>query len=379
MITVEQLAAFEAVFESGVSGQVGTVEVKVIDNDGVTLIGPTTAGITEDGISGIYIWNAPAAPASIGQDSIVWSLDGSFTPGGGLGIEDLVVVAAGAVPAAPPAVPAQIGEAAGGPCTGWVSTEDVAACCSVSLGSDFDLFAMAATSASQLLYELSAKLFPGLCDRTVRPCEPRYCGMQVLSRGHIVDCNGWSGECWEPRLCDCQPVSRVILPNQPVREIVEVKIDGVVLSPAEYRLDMGQYLTRMRDVDGNRQLWPNCQALDLEDTETGTFSIRYTFGQNPPQPGVDAAAQLACEIYKSCPGNEGVAACALPKNATRVTRQGITIELGALRFNRRDGWKTGMGLVDAFLNTYNPHGKRQRPLIWSADHRYPEPVEATGT
>jgi hypothetical protein len=135
----------------------------------------------------------------------------------------------------------------------------------------------------------------------------------------------------------------------------------------------------MADVDGNRQFWPSCQRLDLDDTEEGTFSVSYLHGVNVPQPGKDAAAQLACEIYKSCPGNEGVGTCALPKNATRVTKQGITIELGALGFDRRKGWDTGMKLVDAFLSAYNPQGKRRRPAIWSPDERSPEPIVVGGT
>jgi hypothetical protein len=271
-----------------------------------------------------------------------------------------------------------------GPCTGWVSAEEVASCCSVEVGSDFDLFEQAAATASQILYELSARQFPGLCERTVRPCEKRSCGFQVLSRGHVIDWNGcWAGDCWQPALCDCQPVSQVVLPNYPVREIVEVKIDGVVLAPSEYRLDRWNVLTRLASSDGTRQLWPSCQRLDLADDEVGTFSIRYLHGANPPQAGVSAAAQLACEIYKACPGNQGVGGeCLLPSGTVRVTRQGVTIERARFlswAFSRERGWVTGLPLVDLFLGTYNPLGKRRRPAIWSPDHRLPEPIEASGS
>jgi hypothetical protein len=155
-----------------------------------------------------------------------------------------------------------------------------------------------------------------------------------------------------------------------VTEITEVKVDGDVLTADEYRLDGWQWLTRMADADGDAQSWPAGQRMDRVATEDQTFQVSYLFGQNPPEPGILAAGQLACEIYKSCPGNEGVGDgnCAIPKNATRVTRTGITIELGILHFDKVQGrWDTGMKLVDLFLNAYNPNALRRRPLIWSPD------------
>ena len=179
---VESSTAFEAVYESGVTGQVGTVEVKVIDNDGVTTIGPTTLNITEDGVSGIYIWNAPAAPGPLGQYTIVWSLDGSFNDDT-VSVEDLVVVAAGAG-ALPPIPPPDDGGPALGPCSAWTTYEDVADCCSVEFGSDPIVFEDAANAASQALYELSGRQFAGLCSRSVRPyCEGCGCGCHMVSSG----------------------------------------------------------------------------------------------------------------------------------------------------------------------------------------------------
>jgi hypothetical protein len=199
--------------------------------------------------------------------------------------------------------------------------------------------------------------------------------VQVLSRGHIVF---WDGFQWSDGLL------RALLPNYPVTEIVQVKINGTVLSADEYRLDGWRWLTRMEDSDGNAQAWPDWQRKDRNDDRPDTFSVRYMFGQNPPAMGSMAAAQLACEIYKSCPGNEGVGDgnCAIPKNATRVTRTGITIELSALRFDTGvksgiRGWNTGMDKVDWFLNDVNPHGLRRRPLIWSPDA--PRFAEEVGT
>ena len=44
---------FEAVFGDGTPGLVGTVEVAVQDGDGNTVIGPTTANITEEVVSAV--------------------------------------------------------------------------------------------------------------------------------------------------------------------------------------------------------------------------------------------------------------------------------------------------------------------------------------
>ena len=143
-----------------------------------------------------------------------------------------------------------------------------------------------------------------------------------------------------------------------VREVSEVKIDGVVIDPSEYRVDKEKYLVRLADADGNHQAWPGCQRLDLADTEADTFSVTYTYGQEPPLLGLEAAAELACQLAAAIGGGE----CLLPAGVTKVTRQGITIELGALK-----GGIAMLPLTSLFLETYNPNGTRRRALAWSPE------------
>lgn len=90
-----------------------------------------------------------------------------------------------------------------------------------------------------------------------------------------------------------------------------------------------------------------------------------------------AAAQLACEIYKAC-ADVTSGDCVLPKGVTRVTRQGVTIEKlaftswGYIGKNNRGfapGWRTGLPLVDAFLNAYARSGLVRRPVFWSPGKR----------
>lgn len=271
----------------------------------------------------------------------------------------------------------------GGPCTPWASPQDVWDCCgqptfTVGEGSmatecpvDMSQYAY---EASQLLFELSGRLFSGICEKTVRPCSDSWCGFQVLSRGHIVIDPyqydyGWTGSRWNwgLRSCGCSPLDKIKLSGYPVREITEVKIDGVVVDPATYRLDGHRWLVRVRDpLDPNTQLfWPHCQMLDLPDTEPGTFSVTYTFGAEPPLIGIAAAGQLGCELYRAC---SGAGECSLPTGTVRVTRQGITISRTSFQRDTKSGiWATGLNLVDAFLASFASAGLTRRPSIWSPD------------
>lgn len=289
-----------------------------------------------------------------------------------------------------------------GPCSPWCDAQDIWVSCGspteeIMDGSSVEVcpvdMSPYAMMGSWLLWELSGRLHSGRCVRTVRPCSNTPCGFQVLSRGHIVwpDFNnywggyGWNG--WDWRFdgwdggCGCVPLDRVNLAGYPVREILEVKIDGVTLPEFDvltgarnWRLDKRRFLTRMADADGNGQRWPACQRLDEDDTEPGTFSVEYAYGQDPPLLGALAAAQVGCEFYRARNGDE----CALPSGTVRVTRQGITIDkLAALgwfkqsstRYGPQARWATGLPIVDAFLNAVNPFGLTRRPVMMAPGNR----------
>ena len=362
---------FEAINETGESGLVGTIAVKVEDNDGGVTLGPTTANITELGTSGVYVWNAPAAPASLGTYTIMWSTDGTFDPDT-VQTEELVVFAASSVPTSPLPPPDDSADSTQGPCTAWLTGEDVALCCNAAaeeVGTFYTLLDDAADVASQLLYELSGRRWAGLCSRNgVRPCHDGcMCGVQVLSRGHlVVDPMLWSPTRCEGRSCGCSDMSRVPLAGY-VRQVTQVKIDGVVLDSSAYTVMDHKWLTR---IDGNR--WPSCSHAALPDTEEGTFSVNYTYGKQPPWMAIEAAKQLACQIYLSC--STGGEDCAIPIGATRITRQGITVERAIFARNPETGaWETGMDNVDRFLNAANRQGIQRRALFFgpSSRMRYP--------
>jgi hypothetical protein len=230
-----------------------------------------------------------------------------------------------------------------------------------------------------VLYEKSGRQFSGLCTRTVRPCrESCGCfgdaasGLGWYWGGYGAAYSGggfWRNECGDR--CGCGTLSRVRLAGYPVRSVTEVKIDGVVMAALDangnpnYRLDSWRSLVRMDDPGPPSvpRSWPACQNLSLAETKPGTFSITYQYGVDPPQLGRDAAAQLACELYKSCHGAD----CQLPVGATKVVRQGVTVDRGLLANWLDPSKPTGLVLVDSFLAAYWPRKTGRRPLVYSPD------------
>ena len=270
-----------------------------------------------------------------------------------------------------------------GPCQTWIEGEDLVALCGADPIADAQLLDAIAVSVSMLAYSASGRQFPGICERTVRPCGDPQNGCWTYNWGAgVYAWWGWgAGYGWgwygppmglggnqSGPLCGCSPLSRVKLSGYPVREIVEVKINGDVLpatytdgSP-QYRLDEWQFLTRMNDpANGQNAVWPGCQVLALDDTEQGTFSVTYKYGASPPPMGILACEQLGCEFFAAFSGGD----CKLPNNVTKIVRQGLTQEritplAAALRMGA-----TGILAWDSFLADVNPNGLRRRPAIWS--------------
>jgi hypothetical protein len=77
-----------------------------------------------------------------------------------------------------------------GPCSDWCSSQDVVGCYP-DVPVDACL-SSAVSMASEVLYELSGRVFSGWCQSIIRPCQNMGCwgggplGQQFLSRGHVV-------------------------------------------------------------------------------------------------------------------------------------------------------------------------------------------------
>jgi hypothetical protein len=229
-----------------------------------------------------------------------------------------------------------------GTCEAWCDAEQILACCGQEFGTDTDLEA-AAEIASDLLFRITGRQYPGICEATVRPCASN---QSCWSR--------WPE--WHARDCSCRTLSKIRLAGYPVREILEVSIDGEIVDPADYRLDRNRELVRL---NGGR--WPACQRLDL-DEGIGTFFVIYDYGLEPPVGGSSAAAQLACEIAKACPGSGLEDDCALPPGTIRVVRQDITIDVQSFGLWLLGTIKTGLPLLDAFLSVHAQAPHRRTAL-----------------
>lgn len=267
-----------------------------------------------------------------------------------------------------------------GPCTPWITGEDVAAVCDVlDTSGDPAAYDDVALEASQILWAASGRQFSGICGPvTDRPCVPN-CGCWPLGTydgftwnmggfwisgggGGIAAVQGWvggGGGCYTNACCGF--LSRVKLAGYPVVQIDEVLIDGVIIDPANYRLDQWKFLTYLDDASGNPQRWPACQNLAAPETEVGTFAVTYTHGIAPPLIGLDAALELACHLARAD------ADCGLPAGTTQYTRQGVQVELAPRIKGELPPGYAALPLVQAFLSTVNPNGLNRRSAFWSPD------------
>lgn len=254
-------------------------------------------------------------------------------------------------------------------CEPWCDVDDVigddgcAPCATSTL--DADAVVVAIDVATDILWRLTGKRWPGRCTTTVRPCaRPR--GRQAVSAGDAAlsryahayhpswgVCSGRT-----PDGCGCGTVPEVLLGAVPIVDILEVRIDGVALAEADYRVDDRRKLVR---VDGEG--WPVCQDLTLEDTEVGTWSVTFVHGDPPPAAGVQMAAIYACEIAKSLCGDSS---CKLPQRVQSISRQGVSMTLlDPAEFV--DQGKTGLPLVDTWIKAVNPSGRQARARVSSPD------------
>lgn len=247
----------------------------------------------------------------------------------------------------------------GGPCTSWVTEQDLRDCATCDAGEGADYLA-AAGIASYLLYKLSGERFSGLCTSTVRPSRRCHHWTRYEQRG------SWSGTAWYGyNGCGCTRELRLY--GYPIRDVLEVTIDGDVLDPACYRVDDAQTLVR---IDGDH--WPACQNPYL-DTGEGVFEVTYTHGADVPALGRLAATQLGCEVAKLCGGDAST--CEIPAHAIGINRRGTSYQL-APRERVGGSAKTeeriltavrGLDAVALFLRDANPSGRRRRPMIMSPD------------
>lgn len=149
------------------------------------------------------------------------------------------------------------------------------------------------------------------------------------------------------------PPQVVLLPG-PVVSVDGVTIEGATIDPGLWRQE-GDYLVR---DDGDT--WPMTQNMISALNQVDTWAVSYTRGHPVPVGGQFAAGALACEIAKLLLGDDK---CKIPRNATTVTRAGVTVQRNALTAMQ----STGVPGVDYWVSLVNPRGLVNEPTIWSPD------------
>lgn len=252
-----------------------------------------------------------------------------------------------------------------GPCANWIADADVFACapCNTIVGGSQDLVlaGQAATAASEFLFENSRRRFSGLCTKVVRPSTRWH--ERADRRGSL-----WSSlPEWTRWRSNTDPhddegyrtIFEVGLIGYPVVAITEVWVDGVQLASTQYRVDNFRWLVRTDGVP-----WPSFQDLALDPHVAGnapTFEVKFQHGTGPPQLGVLAAREFACDLYKGLKGDQ----CQIPDRVVNMVRQGTSFAL--IKPADFDKGKTGIRLVDLFISTYNPKRRGRRGTIVSPD------------
>lgn len=249
----------------------------------------------------------------------------------------------------------------GTPCGPW----EPIFCCTLPAGAAAITGSMV-QAATEALWARSGRRF-GLCEITLRPCR-RSC-----DGGWPFADQWWEFGTWPRPLlyqgswfniacggcgsgCSCTVLEEALLPA-PVNSIVQVKLNGSVMVTGSYRLDDARLLVR---TDGGT--WPVCQDMAAADTEDNTWSVTALFGEAVPTLGQLAVGELACELVKACVGQP----CALPPNATQVSRQGVTVDLQALS-ELLDSGMIGLRNSDLFISTFNPNKLMAAPQVYDID------------
>jgi hypothetical protein len=243
-------------------------------------------------------------------------------------------------------------------CSPWATTADIPEAKLTELtdthGFTLDQINAALLRASELLWAFSGRVWlGGGCEEdAVLRSYPPMPGTGIWPYSPSWGrCGCWTNAVW----LDGRPYptpwtgshivvpTSIQLPRNNVTEVVEVTVAGDVF--LGWEVAPNGWLAR---TDG--QGWNVCAG----DTE-----VTYRFGDPPPAGGRDAAVEFGIEILL-----DGTEECRLPPNVISVTRQGLTMELQS---TDRPEFRTGLPIVDMWLEAVNPHRRPQAAQVWSPD------------
>ena len=217
-----------------------------------------------------------------------------------------------------------------GPCD-WPL--DVTQCCDDLSEVTDEIIESAVSQASALMARLSGYTI-GQCNSTVRPL------------GMCPRCRSWC--------CGGTDGLRLVTKDAlPVSAVSRVRIGATTIPVDKWRFD--EEYQMLWAVDPYR--WPKKDDRSAADGAGEAFVVDVTTGIEPDAWARAVGTLLACEFLKSCTGQK----CRLPKNATQVVGQGVTITLSDQDI------KTLLPEVSGWVQVVNPYNAQLPGRIFSSD------------
>lgn len=183
--------------------------------------------------------------------------------------------------------------------------------------------------------------------------------LRTLSGGRAGTCTDVLrplSECWTCRgYCRCGSGDRLRLHSWdgPITEVTEVQVDGTVLDEADYRFyPSGQLLYRVPP-----DVWPTRDDKTADCADGDTMCVTVTVGYAPDAWALAVHAELTCELVQACLG----LACRIPKNASSVSAQGVTVTLTPTEA------KQFIPAVAGWVAAINPDNAQTIPRVYSPD------------
>jgi hypothetical protein len=210
------------------------------------------------------------------------------------------------------------------------------ACCTSIAGADPEIVQRAISRASEMMRRLSGYNV-GQCVAELRP---------------LTTCSECRSSC-----CGGSDGIRLEGPNgEPVAEVLEVMVGATVVDESTYRFDVEKQM--LWTVPPAR--WPKRDDRWADCGTEGAFCITALVGNEPDAWALKVARELACELVKSCtPGQK----CRIPRNATQVVGQGITVTLSDRDF------KVLLPEVGGWVEAVNPYNAVLPAKVFSPENR----------
>lgn len=257
------------------------------------------------------------------------------------------------------------------PCTPWEVDPAALGVCSDWSAYPASVKTSALKLASFWLWAATGRRF-GPCPVTVRPVRgrrweslPQYRdypvtpGLSGLNQpgGPFLFAGRWFNDgCGGSACCGTRACAVVL--QGPVYAVNEVTIGDEVVPASAYRVDVANGTHLLVRIDG--ECWPICQDFTAEPGEAGSFVISYEIGEQIPGVLAVAAAVLACEYGKFFSGGK----CALPAKMTRLSRQGVEVEVAP---PDPVAGTSGIKIVDDVVAMLNPSKRKAPPRVMSPD------------